>query len=68
VGAAITSPQLLGSAEAPIVTAAAFTLLSVVILAIFLPRAISISVAVFCGWGSLALLIKAFRLRFPQRK
>jgi cardiolipin synthase len=68
VGAAIISPQLLGPAEAPIVATVAFILLGVVLLGIFLPRAISVPVAVLCGWVSVALLIKAFRLRFPQRK
>ena len=42
VGAAIARPQLLGSAEAPIVTTTAFILLCVVVLAVFLPRAISV--------------------------
>jgi len=68
VGAAVTTPRLLGPAEAPIMLVVASILLCLVGLAIFLPFVVSILVAIFCGWGSATLFIKAFRLRFAGRK
>jgi cardiolipin synthase len=68
MGAAMKSPQLLGSAAAPIVTLAAFVLLGIVVLVVFFPQIISIPVAVFCAWASLALFSKAFRLRSRKDK
>jgi cardiolipin synthase len=68
VGAAITSPRLLGPTEAPIMIAMAFLLLCIVAVAVFLPFAISVSVAVLCGWAALAAMIRAFRLLSQRRK
>ncbi|HEV2306667.1 MAG TPA: phospholipase D-like domain-containing protein [Candidatus Acidoferrales bacterium] len=68
LGAAVTTPRLLGPAEAPIMIMMAMVSLLVVGLAIFLPLIVSILVAIVCGWVSAILFIKAFRLRFSGRK
>jgi cardiolipin synthase A/B len=68
LGAAVTTPRLLGPAEAPIMIMMATVALLVAGLAIFLPLIVSILVAIFCGWVSALLFIKAFRLRFSGRK
>ena len=68
VGAAITSPRLLGPTEAPIMIAMALLLLCIVAVAAFLPLAVSVSVAVLCGWAALAAIIRAFRLLSQRRK
>jgi cardiolipin synthase A/B len=68
VGAAMTSSRLLGPAEAPIMIPMALVLLGLAALAIFLPHAVSITVAICCGWASMTLLIKGLRLRFPPGK
>jgi cardiolipin synthase len=68
LGAAVTTPRLLGPAEAPVMIMMAMVSLLVAGLAIFLPLIVSILVAIFCGWVSAILFIKAFRLRFSGRK
>ena len=68
VGAAITSPRMLGPTEAPIMVTAGFALLCVFIVAALWPLAVSIPVAVLSAWAALTLFIKAVRLRFPRRK
>jgi cardiolipin synthase A/B len=68
IGAAIASSRLLGPAEAPIMITMAVVFLFVVALAVLWPRSISITVAICCGWASLTLLIKAFRLRFSRKR
>jgi cardiolipin synthase len=68
IGAAIASPRLLGPAEAPIMVTMALVLLFIVALAVVWPHSISIAVAICCGWASVTLLVKAFRLRFPRKR
>ena len=68
VGTAITSRRVLGPAEAPIMITAAFALLLIFAVAVLWPLAVSIPVAIVSAWATLALLIKALRLRFPARK
>jgi cardiolipin synthase len=66
-GTAIARSRLLGRAEAPIMAAGGLVLLCVCVLAVFFPRAISIVVAVCCGWMALVLLLKSFRIRRSGR-
>ena len=68
VRAAITSPQLLGPAEAPIMIVMALMFLAATALAILLPVAVSAAFAILCGWAAITLLIKALRLRSLDRK
>jgi cardiolipin synthase A/B len=67
LGAAIASPRLLGTTEAPILVTMALVLLCIAGLAILLPHSVSIFVAVCCGWASVTLLIKAVRLRLSRK-
>ncbi len=67
VRTAISSPRLLGPTETPIMIATAVVLLCLAGFAVFLPHVVSITIAIFCGWASAVLLIKAFRLS-SQRK
>lgn len=62
-GTAIARSRLLGRAEAPIMVASGLVLLCICALAVFFPHAISIVVAVGCGWMGLVLLLKSFRFR-----
>jgi cardiolipin synthase A/B len=63
VGAAITNRQALGPAEAPIMFTAALALLLLTAAAVFLPRLVSIPIAIFGGWTAVILLVKAVRAR-----
>ena len=68
IGAAMTSRQILGPAEAPIMFTAALVLLALTVIAMISPVLISIPIAVLAGWTAVTLLIKAFRLRFRKRE
>jgi hypothetical protein len=49
-------------------TGMAMVLLLLVAIAVMWPHSISIAVAICCGWASVTLLIKAFRLRFLRKR
>lgn len=68
VGTAITRPRLLGPAEASIMLIAGLALACVTVLAILWPVAAGIVIATVSGCGALALLIKAWRLRFGRKE
>lgn len=65
--AALVSPSLLGPPEAPLMIAFAVLLIGLVALAVFVPRAISYTIAVLCGWAAIVLVLKALRVRFPRK-
>ena len=62
VGAAITNHRALGPAEARVMAAAAGLLLVGAAVAVFLPRLLTVPLALVAGWVALTLLIKAWRL------
>lgn len=64
VGAAITSPELLGPAEAPIMAIIGLGLLGIIAIAILLPHVITVTVAILCAWASLVLLLRGIQLKF----
>jgi cardiolipin synthase len=66
IGAAMTSRQVLGPAEAPIMLTAALVLLALTVIAVIFPVFISVLIAVVAGWTGMTLLIKAFRLHFRK--
>ena len=68
IGAAMTSRQVLGPAEAPIMLTAALVLLALTVIAMVSPLLISIPIAVLAGWTGATLLFKAFRLRFRKKE
>lgn len=68
VTAAMTSSRELGPTQTPFLILMALLLLCIVGLAVFLPRAVSVVVAISFGWAALTLLIKAARLRFPRKR
>ena len=61
VGAAITNHRALGPAEARVMAAAAGLLLVCAAVAVFLPRLLTVPLALVAGWVALTLLIKAWR-------
>lgn len=66
LGAAVTSRRQLGPAEAVIMTWGAVLLLILSGIAAHWPRIFSIPVIILCLWTAISLLVRAYRLRFPQ--
>ncbi|MBP1714756.1 MAG: cardiolipin synthetase, partial [Deltaproteobacteria bacterium] len=62
LGAAITNHRVLGPAEARITGIGGFLLLTLALIGIFLPRGISIPLAVICGWLAVSFLIRTYKL------
>jgi cardiolipin synthase len=62
VGAAVTNHRVLGPAEATVMTGAGLLLLALTVLALVVPRAITIPLAIIGGWTALALLMRAYKL------
>jgi cardiolipin synthase len=62
LGAAITNHRILGPAEARITGMGGVFLLALALIGIFLPRGLSIPLAVICGWLALSFLIRTVRL------
>jgi cardiolipin synthase len=62
LGAAITNHRILGPAEARITGIGGLLLLALALVGIFLPRGLSIPLAVVCGWLAVSFLIRTFRL------
>jgi len=63
VGAAITNRRLLGPAEAGIMTGVAFGFLAFAIVGAWWPAVIAWPLVALAGWVSVALLIRAHKLR-----
>lgn len=62
VGAAITNRRALGPAEARVMAAAAGLLLACAAVAVFLPRLLTVPLALVAGWVALTLLVRSWRL------
>jgi cardiolipin synthase len=62
LGAAITNNRVLGPAEARITGLGGVLLLSLALIGIFLPRGLSIPMAVVCGWLAVSFLIRTYKL------
>ncbi len=62
LGAAITNNRILGPAEARITGIGGILLLSLALIGIFLPRGLSIPLAVVCGWLAVSFLIRTYKL------
>jgi cardiolipin synthase A/B len=62
VGAAITNHRLLGPAEARLMACAALLLAGLAVVAVLWPRVITVPLALICGWVTIALLVRAYRL------
>lgn len=63
VGAAITNHRLLGPAEAKVMASAGLLLIPLTVVALLWPFWITVPLAILGGWTSLALLIRAYKLR-----
>lgn len=63
VGAAITNHRALGPAEAKVMAASGALLLALAGLAVFLPRVLTIPLALLAAWVAITLLVRAARLR-----
>ncbi len=63
VSAAITNHRTLGPAEAKVMAAGGGVLLALAVLAIALPRFVTVPLAVLAGWIALTLLVQAWKLR-----
>jgi cardiolipin synthase A/B len=68
LGAAITNHRILGAAEARITGAAGVLLLALAVVGIFLPRGLSLPLAVICGWLAVSFLIRTYKLIRNMRK
>jgi cardiolipin synthase A/B len=68
VGAALTSQQMLGTAEIPPLTVAAVILLAFAGIAAYWPHVISVTAIILCTWMALTLLFRAFRLWWSHRR
>jgi cardiolipin synthase len=64
VGAAITNRRLLGPAEAKIMFSAAIVLVALMIVGLVLPRVVTVPLAIISGWVAVALMVRAYRLRW----
>ncbi|MBP1714816.1 MAG: cardiolipin synthetase [Deltaproteobacteria bacterium] len=62
LGAAITNHRVLGPAEARITGIGGFLLLLLALIGVFLPRGLSIPLAVVCGWLAVSFLIRTYKL------
>jgi cardiolipin synthase len=67
VSAAVTNRRPLGPAEANVMAVAALMLITVALLAVYVPKAITIPVVILCSWIALGLLVQACKLRFKRR-
>ncbi len=66
VGAAVTNHRVLGPAEATVMTGAGLLLLALTALALVVPRAITIPLAIIGAWTALALLMRAYKLSMQK--
>jgi cardiolipin synthase len=62
LGAAITNHRILGPAEARITGIGGLLLLGLALIGIFLPRGLSVPLAVVCGWLAVSCLIRTYKL------
>jgi cardiolipin synthase len=62
VGAAITDHRTLGPAEAKVMAGSGLLVLVLGLVALFLPRAFTIPLALFGGWMGISLLVRAYKL------
>jgi cardiolipin synthase len=62
LGAAITNHRILGPAEARITGIGGLLLLGLALIGIFLPRGLSVPLAVICGWLAVSFLIRTYKL------
>jgi cardiolipin synthase len=68
VGAAITNRRALGPAEATVLSSGGLLLLILAITAVLWPWVITVPLAILAGWIGVALLGRAYKLRFPKKK
>lgn len=63
VSAALTNHRALGPAEARVMAAGAGLLLALAAVAVFVPRLLTVPIAVLAAWVGVTLLVRAWRLR-----
>jgi cardiolipin synthase A/B len=68
LGAAITNSRILGPAEARITALAGVLLLALAVVGFFMPRGLSIPLALLCGWVAVSLLIRTYKLVHAMKK
>jgi len=68
VGAALTAHRLLGHAEAKITGAAGLLLLIVSLAGLLWPLSMTVPASVFCGWLSLSLLVRTYKIYFRKNR
>ena len=68
LGAAITNHRILGPAEARITGIGGLLLLGLALIGIFLPRGLSVPLAVICGWLAVSFLIRTYKLVRENKK
>jgi cardiolipin synthase A/B len=68
LGAAITNSRILGPAEARVTGLAGVLLFLLAGIGTFMPRGLSIPLAVLCGWLGVSLLIRTYKLVHAMKK
>jgi cardiolipin synthase A/B len=68
LGAAITNSRILGAAEARITALAGVLLIALAAIGVFMPRGLSVPLAVLCGWVAVSLLIRTYKLVRAMKK
>jgi len=68
VSAAITNRRVLGPAEATVLSSGGLLLFILAVVAVLWPRVIAIPLAILSGWVGIALLSRAYNLRFSKKK
>jgi cardiolipin synthase A/B len=67
VSAAITNRRALGTAESQVLAGAGVALLGLAAAAIFVPRLLTVPIALLAAWFAIALIIRAWQLRLSRR-
>ena len=67
IGASISQHRALTPTEARVLAVGGLVLVALGLLAIFAPKLIAYPLAVIAAWLGIALLLRAWRLRFPQK-
>lgn len=63
VSAALTNHRALGPAESQVMAAGAGLLLALALAAVFIPRLLTVPIAIVAAWVGVTLLVRAWRLR-----
>ncbi|MDY0042630.1 MAG: phospholipase D-like domain-containing protein, partial [Desulforhabdus sp.] len=68
VGAALTEHRLLGHAEAKVTAIGGVLLFIVTLAGLLWPLSVAIPVSVLCGWLSLSLLVRTYKMYFRKTR